>query len=491
MKKFSLLFCWLAFFLFFSCTKDTAVEPPPDVPVPSENQVTGTTITMDSLRSLALKLPSEFSTQPQTRSTGKTIKEVVSLSSFIGQPATRTASAPDKNPVSDIYVVNYSGDAGFAIISADTRLVDVLAYSDEGNITDTLDNPGVKLFMHGVYDYADYMLNYLPERGDSVAVHGMVLPKSSATAASKGYTGQKTLAAITEYPYVNENPYYPPEDDDVYYYYQETVEETTDWSGTEKGPFIEVKWGQYTPFNNYMPECFMMGRAPAGCVPTAMAQILSYYEWPLFIDPSSEFFHWEIWKMYFKHWRDFETQHSTDEINRIATLFKELGTLVNITYNCGGSNASFTDANAAFNTNTLGYNTDGIISYSRTETRKDLRNNRPVFVGGHKENDETGHVWVVDGYKDQQCVWTEMAYWYRYEGGDTPHELFLIDTLRAELSTRNYVHCNWGWDGDNNGWFYDPIFKTNNPVEKDPDTTYGNKGQYSINVKMIKNLRKK
>ena len=494
-KRQVLLFAFLSLFVVFSCVKDNVVDISRKLPQePQPPATSGNTITMDSLRSLALNLPAIFSQQPQTRSTGKTIKEIVSLSSFFNQPATRTATVSGKNPVSDIYVVNYSGDAGFAIISADTRLVDVLAYSDYGNITDTLDNPGVKLFMSGVYDYADYMLNYLPEKGDSVAVHGMVLPKNSATTASNGYTGQKTLSAITEYPYVNENPYYPP-DDDGYYYRMEIVEEQSDWTGTVKGPFVEVKWGQWIPFNNYMPGGCWGVNAPAGCVPTAMAQIMSYYEWPILI--SSDFFQWPMLK-YYKTDRDFIDNASQDAIHRVATLFKELGTLVNITYNCGGSNASFTDANAAFNTNTLGYNTDGIISYSPSQVRTDLRNNRPVFVGGHKENDETGHVWVVDGYKDQQCVWTELAYWYRYEGGDTPEELIVIDTLRAELFPRNYVHCNWGWEGMNNGWFYDNIllnpqsvFQTNKPEEKDPDTTYGNRGQYSINVKMIKNLRKK
>lgn len=498
-RKHLFLLAFSLLFVVFSCVKDNVVDISRKLPQePQPPATSGNTISMDSLRSLALNLPAIFSQQPQTRSTGKTIKEIVSLSSFFNQPATRTATVSGKNPVSDIYVVNYSGDAGFAIISADTRLVDVLAYSDYGNINDTLDNPGVKLFMSGVYDYADYMLNYLPEKGDSVAVHGMVLPKNSATTASRGYTGQKTLSAITEYPYVNENPYYPPEDDDGYYYRMETVEEQSDWTGTVKGPFVEVKWGQYTPYNNNMFECSMMGRAPAGCVPTAMAQIMSYHEWPLFIDQSSDFLHWDIWKLYFKHYKDFKDQNSPDETNRIATLFEDLGTLVNINYKCSGSSASFTDANAAFNTNTLGYNTDGIISYSPSQVRTDLRNNRPVFVGGHKENDETGHVWVVDGYKDQQCIWMELAYWYRNEGGDTPEELIVIDTLRAELFPRNYVHCNWGWDGISNGWFYDNIllnpqsvFKTNKPEEKDPDTEYYNMGQYSINVKMIKNLRRK
>lgn len=477
MKKFSLLFYWLAFFLFFSCTKDTAVEPPPDVPVPSENQVTGTTITMDSLRSLALKLPSEFSTQPQTRSTGKTIKEVVSLSSFFNQPATRTASAPDKNPVSDIYVVNYSGDAGFAIISADTRLVDVLAYSDEGNITDTLDNPGVKLFMHGVYDYADYMLNYLPEKGDSVAVHGQVRPAQAQMKSARTFT--------------------PPDYDDGYYYYEEVTDEESGWIGYVKEPLVQVRWGQNSPFNNYADICTATGSpAPAGCVATSIAQIISYHEWPPVIYPTA-ILNWDV-LVSRKYWYQFA---DTNEIHMVASLFKEIGRLVNMDYGCNGSGAYDADANGAFNSE-LAYKTDGLVGYSPKQARIDLGKNRPVYVSGVRKDNNGAHAWVVDGYKDQRYTVHQISRWYRYLGGDSPHELVATDTLSSNIYTKDYVHCNWGWNGDNNGWFYDKIFtpnvdlifRTDYPAEtedgKDFDDYSFIARQYSIDVRMIKNIRK-
>lgn len=223
-RKHLFLLAFSLLFVVFSCVKDNVVDISRKLPQePPPPATSGNTITMDSLRSLALNLPAIFSQQPQTRSTGKTIKEIVSLSSFFNQPVTRSATVSGKNPVSDIYVVNYSGDAGFAIISADTRLVDVLAYSDEGNITDTLDNPGVKLFMHGVYDYADYMLNYLPENGDSVAVHGQVRPAQAQMISARTFT--------------------PPDYDDGYYYYEEVTDEESGWIGYVKEPLVQVCCG--------------------------------------------------------------------------------------------------------------------------------------------------------------------------------------------------------------------------------------------------------
>ena len=495
-RKHLFLLAFSLLFVVFSCVKDNVVDISRKLPQePPPPATSGNTITMDSLRSLALNLPAIFSQQPQTRSTGKTIKEIVSLSSFFNQPATRTATVSGKNPVSDIYVVNYSGDAGFAIISADTRLVDVLVYSDYGNITDTLDNPGVKLFMSGVYDYADYMLNYLPEKGDSVAVHGMVLPKNSGAKTTARYDAPKTLSTVIET--VNENPYYPPEEDDGYYYYQETVEEITDWSGTVRGPLVKVNWGQDSPFNNYVDTCYITMRpSPAGCVATAAAQVMSYHKWPETIGSSYTSFtnlDWNLLTTY-KKGEDFIRYNNQDAIHQIATLFSFIGTLVDMKYDCNGSSSNLGKANDMFNTWFI-YSSDGIVSYSTHQVRKDLRNNQPVCVRGADKNGNGGHAWVVDGFKDQYRICMELAYWYRYEGGDSPHELFVVDTLRTYKYINDYVHCNWGWDERNNGWFYDnafidrTYFRTDYPAEEEPGNNYYDNGQYSINVEMIKNLR--
>ena len=48
-----------------------------------------------------------------------------------------------------------------------------------------------------------------------------------------------------------------------------------------------------------------------------------------------------------------------------------------------------------------------------------LDNGWPVIYRAYAENDGPGHAWNVDGYQ---------------EGG--------------------YLHCNWGWGGSSNGYFY-------------------------------------
>lgn len=44
-------------------------------------------------------------------------------------------------------------------------------------------------------------------------------------------------------------------------------------------PFITTQWNQFYPYNYYCPE-INGKRAVTGCVATATAQIMNYYEWP-------------------------------------------------------------------------------------------------------------------------------------------------------------------------------------------------------------------
>lgn len=34
----------------------------------------------------------------------------------------------------------------------------------------------------------------------------------------------------------------------------------------------------------------------------------------------------------------------------------------------------------------------------------------------------------------------------------------------SKSETREFVHCNWGWDGDYDGYFYPGIFSKNEPA---------------------------
>ncbi len=56
-------------------------------------------------------------------------------------------------------------------------------------------------------------------------------------------------------------------------------------------PFLETEWTQDQPYNDYVPieeglsaECAARGRYACGCVATAYAQVMKYWEWPVRMD---------------------------------------------------------------------------------------------------------------------------------------------------------------------------------------------------------------
>ena len=69
----------------------------------------------------------------------------------------------------------------------------------------------------------------------------------------------------------------------------------------------------------------------------------------------------------------------------------------------------------------------------------------PVFISGYST--EAGHAWVLDGilqqHRDKLAV--------RTTGEKT--------VVNREL--RYFLHCNYGWGGSKDGYYFDGIFDTN------------------------------
>ena len=474
MKKHNyLLLCISVLCLSVSCSKDTLSDAP-ETPV-SVTQTRATDpnlLSIEEVRSLALSLPREFSDSPATRAaTGKAIKEIVPFSHFVkSSPLTRAlvdgSDDADDNVLDNIYVVNYEGDAGFAIISADKRLRDVLGYSDSGNITDTMSNPGMRLFME-------------------------ILPEYAASTLSGGfgdiYDTFPSWGGGGSFPPLPPLDSFPPLCD-----FKQDTTVVKDWDGDVTGPLIPVKWSQRAPFNDKADWCSAHNyRTPAGCVATAMMQIMVYHEWPQSLGEYG-IINWGRLSKYkyaaYFLWDDYGLNLSdkTRDSLLVGNLFRKVGDMVHMDYDCDGSSSDIKNANAAFTAhkdpfNTLSYASDGISDYDETQVHRDLTfHNLPVYTRG--ESSAGGHAWVIDGIKLQRRTMRETTYWYLKGTNVLDHT-----TSRDFIQERHYVHCNWGWSGENNGWFYENVFQTMSPAEKDPNTGYTQNHNFK-KIKIIKNL---
>lgn len=461
--------------LAVSCSKDTLSDAP-EAPT-TEVQTTSddpNILSMDAVRALALSLPQEFSEGPATRAAGKAIKEIVPFTHFVkSTPLTRAlvSEEADDDVLDNIYVVNYEADAGFAIISADKRLQQVQGYSDYGNITDTMSNPGMRLFMEMLPQYAANTLG---------GGFGDIYDSFPSWGGGGGDFPPLPPLDTTDLPYLGEF---------------DVVKETTvlkEWESSVTGPLIPVKWGQGTPLNNHAPWCSDKNkRKPAGCVATAMMQILAYHEWPQSLAGVS-LINWGRLKLYtFSSdflWGNekYGTQYLAEDSVVIATLFRKVGDMVHMDWGCSASGSTDKDANAAFKThgdpfNSLSYATDGISDYDETQVHRDLLyNSQPVYISG--TSSAGGHAWVIDGIKLQSRTMRETTYWYKKGTSD-----LFSSTSRDYTEERHYVHCNWGWNGRNNGWFYETVFHTMDPAEKDPNTSYTEDHNFN-KIKIIKNI---
>ena len=362
-----------------ACSSEEPITPPNQV-----NDAMGANPYRVSLTD-ALKnadaLLGELSEGEVTRSVERKVESV----EYYSRPGTRSLGGDTL-----LYLVNYADDAGFALLSADSRLRPIYAISDEGSMSfsDTTYNKGLALFARGVEAEITSLPNlpYIPV--DSL-INQPIFPDFGGT-----YIKSKVAPLLT---------------------------------ASVRG------WGQGSPYNKL---CIIDGNqyAYVGCAAVAVGQIMSYYNYP---NPFGDiYFNWTL----MKNGMDYDD---------VALLLRLLGDEDNLDMEYHlyggdeGSGASPKRVRPTFIN--MGYNDPGNLlnfssAYVRSYLDKTLTNmdgGGPVFVCGYGTNSNgqrIGHAWVIDGYIQ-----------YESKGTLVPGGYLLHDIL---------FHCVWGWGGDSNGYFY-------------------------------------
>ena len=199
-------------------------------------------------------------------------------------------------------------------------------------------------------------------------------------------------------------------------------------------PLIETQWGQGDPYNK---QCPLIGsnRTITGCVATAMAQIMNYWEYP----DSGIGSHSYIWNdqnlsanfgSTSYDWANMTNTYGGSSTqaqkDAVATLMYHCGVSVDMNYGIGSSGAVTSDValalvtffnykNTAEYKDRLDYNDDVWIAMLKAEL--DATPRRPIQYRGVSE-EEGGHSFICDGYDSD-----------------------------------NKFHFNWGWNGYNNGYY--------------------------------------
>lgn len=210
------------------------------------------------------------------------------------------------------------------------------------------------------------------------------------------------------------------------------------------GPLLTTTWDQDQYYNALCPEDGggPDGHAYAGCVATAMAQIINYWGYPVHGRGIHSYqsnygiltVNYDSATYDYANMPDALTATSTPaQVNAVATLMRDCGVAANMNYGFSESSSYDVDARAGMiNFFRISPNASYAekIYFTNDEwnnlLRTNLASNQPLMYSGHGT---AGHSFVCDGYK-----------------------------------TDNYYHFNFGWSGYADGWYLTDVV---NPAGSD------------------------
>jgi hypothetical protein len=289
------------------------------------------------------------------------------------------------------YIFKVNANKGWIIVSAQQNVIPVLAYSLEGEFDTVKANqpPAFKYWLNNYKSQIQYAISHNITADTFATAKWTYYNSYNATKGSP-----KQINSIS--------------------------------------PLLQTTWKQCGYYNDLCPidansVCGdSPNRVPVGCVATAMAQVMKYWNYP----ESGSGSHINAYRNYgtlaglfsattynFANMPNNVTSSNSD----VATLMYHCGIAVDMNYGPTGSGAYTRDAKNAL----LWYFRYDLTAYYRNKDDdgytdaawnnliiNDLNNNFPVIMGGQDASLEEGHEYVCDGY-------------------DSP----------------NYFHFNWGW-----GW---------------------------------------
>lgn len=403
-------------FVFNSCKKDLKYR---------ETKSVKTTISEILVRSIATKFKSP-SKSPRigvdsTFFANRTIGDIYSIDDFNGIPA--------------IYVINYEDNAGFLMLSAEPFHEPVLAFSEEGEILeeDTI-NPGFECWLektissimtvrYGEYDNLDRAYNGWIELLNQTGLDEEII---------------ETVFA---------NPTKPkPTDLDP------VINPCRLRHTFQFGPLVQTEWGQDWRFGakigmgstgcttNSTITCTENAGIPwTGCVATAMAQVMRYWQVP-------NTYNYSIIPL-----KAYATGWNTTAVDEAGKILWDAGKSVCMNYGCNGSGAQMDDMDDGFKNNFSYASADYLSSFSLNDLVTNIANDKPIILSGCAKRDQLSQGWWI--FKHKYYYSSECHAWVC--DGIYGIKLYRLNYNENSLCSSFYFyHMNWGWNGDLNGWYY-------------------------------------
>lgn len=282
-----------------------------------------------------------------------------------------------------IYAINYQ-DKAFVLVSADNRVMPVLGYSFN-NIYTEKDLP-VQL--------KDMIFFYKKQ----------ILEVINSNTISNNYINSLWS-----------------------YYLSDEIS-----SDRNVSPLINTNWDQGHPWNDQCPHDNQGpgGNAYAGCVATAAAMVMKYWNHPEYGEGNHSYNHsdYGLINVDFNTFYDWNSMSNNSSSDPIRKILYHVGVSCEMNYGPYGSGAWVGEYEPSLTTALKDYfkyneettflskdNYDDVFWLEAVKT--ELDEGRPLIYKGYTQDLSAGHAFVVDGYDD------------------------------------DFFHLNWGWSGSYNGWF--------------------------------------
>ena len=313
-----------------------------------------------------------------------TSKRHINTDVKICNPYISTRSVGDE---AGYFIFNSTDGKGFAIVTAEDILPEIVGYSATGYIDSQSMSDALKLFLDSYSQYVEDIRN------------------GNAVARDYSATRSSTLP-------------------------------------TEVEPIVKTQWNQPAPFNKYCPD-----DCPAGCVAVAMGQIMNYHKWPnvgtgasfttyngkaISVDFSKSEYRWDLMKNTTK-----ELKEDEEAADAVAKLLFDCGIGLKMNYSKNGSGAFDKDVALAL-FNFFGYKHTTLVYdspdyYSSKEEwiekmKQEIVDGRPIYYSASSPKgggqDAAGHAFVISGYDEKDMVHVNWGWGGKDDGY---YDIFRLD----------------------------------------------------------------
>ncbi len=212
-------------------------------------------------------------------------------------------------------------------------------------------------------------------------------------------------------------------------------------------PLLKTSWNQNTPYNNQCPTADEGGgRCPTGCVATAIAQIMNYWQWPKqgygkhtntdnneTRDFSQSTYDWD-------NMLDSYSDNTEVQANAVAQLMADVGCAMNMMYRSSESSTWSIDAAQALLRN---FSYSGELHMHHVMDKKGIKVNNLTAEQG-SEIDEDDEALIRSELASKRPIYMGVSSnLYREK------HAVVCDGYDAD----DYFHINFGWGSDADGFY--------------------------------------